>query len=62
MMKVMIELADHFKLEELKKSFESVDFYDPCNDYKCTTEERHFCTHCGDNKVYTVILIIDHRI
>ena len=51
MMKLMTELAEHFKLDDLKKSFESADLYDPCNDYRCKTEERQFCTHCGDSKV-----------
>ena len=46
-----------------KRKYKDITITDTLiNDYKYTTEERQFCTHCGDNKVYTVILIIDHRI
>ena len=46
----MIELCDHFHYDELRDKMKGQSLYSTANDYKSTTEDRKFCTHCGDKQ------------
>lgn len=57
MMQLVIEFAEHFEKQDLVDEFKQEDLYTSWNDYTQLTEERKFCSHCGDKEVMVMISI-----
>lgn len=54
MMSLLIELAESFNQPDLARELQNETLYSSANDYKSTSEDRLFCTHCGDKAVVFV--------